>query len=142
MANYLITGASGGLGCELVKQLLASPAAQVANVFALSRSDLSGPLKDVLAQHPDRGRHVKVSIESDASVQKAAEEVAAQLGPEGLDVLVNNAGTARVNPGGTRTMPADQLAELMNVNVLGAHRVIQTFLPLLERGKQKKVISM
>lgn len=142
MANYLITGASRGIGLELTKQLLELPVSQVAKVFALSRSDPSAPLRNLITNQPDRAVHVIVSIDDTESVQRAAKDVKAKLGAQGLDVLVNNAGISAYSPGGTKTVPPEQLAQVFDVNVIGTHRVTAAFLPLLETGNQKKVINV
>jgi NAD(P)-dependent dehydrogenase (short-subunit alcohol dehydrogenase family) len=139
MASYAVTGASRGIGLELVKQLLED--AQVGTVFALSRGPSSG-LQDLATKHKDTLVHVSASVDSTESVQKAASEVEKALGGKGLDVLVNNAGIQHFHPGGTRTMPPEKMMEVLDVNVAGPHRTIVAFLPLLEKGEQKKVINM
>lgn len=141
MANYLITGASRGIGLELTKQLLSLPTSQVSKVFAVARSNPSA-LQDLMKQHQDRAIHISACIDDTASIQKAATEVKTRLGTEGLDVLVNNAGVSVVSPGGIKTLSAEDLAHVFDVNVVGTHRTIAAFLPLLEVGKLKKVISM
>ncbi|KAL8718595.1 MAG: hypothetical protein Q9225_004280 [Loekoesia sp. 1 TL-2023] len=142
MASYLITGASRGIGLELTKQLLELPISQVGKVFAVSRSDSSASLRDLINENPDRAIHVFASVDNTESVQKAARDVKAKLGTQGLDVLVNNAGIQAYCPGGTKTVPPEQLAQLFDVNVIGPQRMIAAFLPLLEAGKQKKVINV
>ena len=142
MANYLITGTSRGIGLELTKQLLELPVSQVGKVFAATRSDPSAPLRDLINKNSDRVDHVIASVDDNESVQKAASDVKAKLGDQGLDVLVNSAGQPAISPGGTKTTPPEQLAHLFNVNVIGAHRVTAAFLPLLEKGNQKKVINL
>ena len=142
MATYLITGASRGIGLELTKQLLELPVSQVGKIFAVTRSGSPAALRDLGNRNPDRVVHVVASVDDTESVQKAASEVKAKLGGQGLDVLVNNAGIQEFSPGGTKTAPPEQLARLFDVNVIGPQRVTAAFLPLLEKGKQKKVINV
>ena len=142
MANYLVTGASRGIGLELTKQLLELPASQIGKVFAVTRGNAPAPLQDLINKSPDHAVHIIASVDDTESVQRAAKEVQAKLGAQGLDVLVNNAGTQEFSPGGTRAAPPEQLAHLFDVNVVGPHRMIAAFLPLLETGKQKKVINV
>jgi NAD(P)-dependent dehydrogenase (short-subunit alcohol dehydrogenase family) len=142
MATYLITGASRGIGFELTKQLLELPSSQVAKVFAVCRSDSSVQLRELIEKNPDRVIQVLASVEDLESVRAAAVDVETKLGNAGLDVLVNNAGIQEFSPGGTKDMPPEQLAHSLDINLIGPHRMISTFLPLLEKGKQKKVINM
>ncbi|KAH8686617.1 hypothetical protein GQ44DRAFT_638772 [Phaeosphaeriaceae sp. PMI808] len=141
MASYL-TGASRGIGLELTKQLLELPASQVRTVIAVTRSPDCPALKDLLDQHADRSVHIVASVNDTDSVQKAVIDVESRLGARGLDVLVNNAGMTAYAPGGTKTVPPEQLEQIFNTNVIGVHRVTSAFLPLLEAGDQKKVINM
>ena len=142
MANYLVTGASRGIGLELTKQLLELPVSQVGKVFAVTRSGSSASLRDLANRNPDRVVHVIASVDDTESVKRAAREVKAKLGAQGLDVLVNNAGIQAFSPGGTKTAPPEQLAHQFDVNVIGPQRMIAAFLPLLETGNQKKVINV
>ena len=142
MATYLITGASRGIGLELIKQLLDCPVDQVGRIFAASRDRSSTALQDVLAAHPERTRHVLISTNDDASVKAAVQQVEKELGSKGLDVLVNGAAIQKPNPEGTRTMPPQQMLEILDVNVVGTHRMIAAFLPLLQKGNLKRVITL
>ena len=142
MATFFITGASRGLGLELTKQLLQSPASQVAQVFASSRSEASGALQDLITNNPDRAHHVIAAIDDAESVQKAAKEVQDTLGSRGLDVLINNAGITASNEGGISGMSTELLTSVLDVNLLGTHRTTCAFLPLLEKGEQKKIINL
>jgi NAD(P)-dependent dehydrogenase (short-subunit alcohol dehydrogenase family) len=142
MASYLVTGASRGIGLELIKQLLELPDTQVGKVIAITRSHDCFSLKAILDQHPDRTVHIVASVDDTDSVQKAVIDVKSKLGTQGLDVLVNNAGIQAFAPGGTKTVPPEQLEQIFNTNVIGVHRVTSAFLPLLEAGTQKKIINV
>ncbi|KAL9022353.1 MAG: hypothetical protein Q9185_000468 [Variospora sp. 1 TL-2023] len=141
MASYLITGASQGVGLELIKQLLEQPAEQVGKIFAVTRSDNSAPLRHLINANPDRVVPIIASVDDSESVQKAADDVKTKLAAyhsSGLDVLVNSAGITAACPGGMRTVPPEQMARIFEVNVIGTQRMIAAFLPLLENGNQKK----
>ncbi|KAI4274765.1 MAG: hypothetical protein L6R35_006314, partial [Caloplaca aegaea] len=145
MASYLITGASQGVGLELIKQLLEQPAGQVGKIFAVTRNDNSAPLRHLINTNPDRVIQIIASVDDSESVQKAADDVKTKLGAyrsPGLDVLVNSAGITAACPGGMRTVPPEQMARIFDVNVIGTQRMIAAFLPLLETGNQKKVINL
>ena len=115
---------------------------QVIKVFAITRSDSSDPLRDLINKNSDRVIHTTAAVDDTESVQRAAIDVEAILGTQGLDVLVKNAGTSSFSPGGTKSVPPEQLAHVFDVNVIGPQRMIAAFLPLLEMGKQKKVINV
>lgn len=44
--------------------------------------------------------------------------------------------------GGIANMPNDNLIRIFEANVLSAHRVTAALLPLLRKGKAKKVVNM
>ena len=147
MSTYLITGTSKGIGLCLTAQLLALPTTQVSHIFALSRGPPTPGLKDLLTQHgPERITHVTGAVDSDASISGAAAEVrkvAEAKGTKGLDVLVNNAGIGGASK--TFTMEgysAEEVGKFMETNVVGVHRCIVAFLPLLREGREKKIVNM
>ncbi|KAI5209128.1 NAD(P)-binding protein [Aureobasidium subglaciale] len=142
MASYLITGASRGIGLELVKQLLELPASQVSKVFAVARNTETDAIKELVQKHSDRVVPVSASVNDTASLEKAVESVKNKLDGQGLDVLVNNAGISGLTTGGIKGMEVDQLSQILDVNVVGVQRVTAAFLPLLEQGTQKKVFNI
>ena len=142
MTTYLITGASRGIGLELVRQLLELPISQVGRIFALTRSSSSAALQALLDKNADRVVPIIASVDDTDSVRRAAEEVKTKLGAKGLDVLINNAATNGSYSSSTRMVPPEQMANVFDVNVIGPHRMILNFLPLLELGSQKKVINV
>ena len=142
MATYLITGTSRGVGLELTKQLLDLPTSEVSKIFAVTRSPPAGALLDLINKNQDRVVSIIAAVDNSEGVKNAASEVAGGLGSQGLDVLVNNAAITSFSPGGCKTMPLEQLADVFNVNVLGPQRMIAAFLPLLEKGSLKKVVNL
>lgn len=149
MATYFITGAGRGLGLELSKQLLDLPADQVSLVFVNTRSSPpSAALAALIASSNGRAKHIVGGVDGTDGVEAAARQVEAHLGggseKGGLDVLINNAGTAgEFHPGGKLVdCPPEELASILNTNAIGPHRVTRALLPLLRRGKQKKIINM
>lgn len=143
MSTYAITGTSKGLGLALTKHLLDLPSTQIAHIFALSRSAPTKALAALIQNSNDRVTHIKCAVDDDESVQQAASEVDKALNGKGLDVLVNNAGVG----GAAKTFTleghsAEFLNQFLNTNVTGVHRCSVAFLPLLRRGREKKVMNM
>lgn len=103
MASFLVTGASRGFGLALVRELVSQPASKVGTVFAAARG--SAPALDGIAQTSSgRVSVVRLDVGDKASIDKAAEQVEAELGGKGLDVLINNAGICHYAFDGVKSM--------------------------------------
>jgi NAD(P)-dependent dehydrogenase (short-subunit alcohol dehydrogenase family) len=140
MASYLITGASRGLGFEMVKVLLQKPASEVSTVFAAIRSAPPPALQEVIAQSQGRVVVVKLEVSNEASIAAAANDVKDKLAGRGLDVLINNAAIASMTP--TPLTAATPLQHAFKVNVDAVHRITVAFLPLLREGTEKTVLNV
>ncbi|CZT05500.1 related to short chain oxidoreductase (CsgA) [Rhynchosporium agropyri] len=139
MATYLVTGTSRGLGFALITHLNSLPSSEVGVIFALARSETPA-LKTLIERAAGRVVLVKADTTDESSLQKVAGDVESRLRGKGLDVLVNNVGIMTNVPNGIASM--DDLASHFNVNVLGTHAVTRTFIPLLEKGTQKKIVNI
>ncbi|GAA1779614.1 SDR family NAD(P)-dependent oxidoreductase [Streptomonospora arabica] len=130
MTTTLITGANRGLGFEAARRLTGA-----------------GHTVYIGARDPERGRaaaarlgarFVRLDVTDDGSVQAAAASLRAS---GGLDVLVNNAGTAGARrPVGETT--ADDLVGTFETNVFGVVRVTHAFLPLLKESAAPVVVNV
>ncbi|TGO30952.1 hypothetical protein BPAE_0002g00430 [Botrytis paeoniae] len=120
VVTILITGCSRGLGLALAAEF--SKAGHL--VFATARGNPTPALKELIK----------------SSVQEAEKQVAALLDGKGIYILLNNAGVINWMTTGIHAL--DDLDSVLNSNVTSAHIVTSTFLPLLKRGAQKKVINM
>lgn len=103
MASFLITGASRGFGLALAHELAALPASDVSKVFATAREDVP-VLAELVKMSPGRVVFVQLDVTNEASVEKAAAEVEAELAGKGLDVLINNAGVCQYAADGVQSM--------------------------------------
>jgi len=142
MATVLVTGASRGIGLELVRQLVTLSTSQASTIFALSRSEPAGPFGQLLAEHAERVIHVRASVTSLSELENAVRHVKQKLDGRGLDILVNNAGVASYSPDGIQTCTSEQLMTTFEANVIGVQCVTTAFLPLLEAGTLKRVINV
>lgn len=131
MTITFITGANKGLGFETARRL----------------SDL-GHTVLLGARHAERGRaaaeqlgvrFVQIDVADDASVRRAAQDVAAHEGQ--IDVLINNAGIIGPHvPAGQLT--GAQAMEVFGTNVAGIVRVTHAFLPLMQGSSHPVVINV
>lgn len=141
MSSFLITGAGRGLGLELVTQLSKLSQDQVSIVFAATRSkDPPEGLKKVIDASNGRVAHILLPVTDKAGIAAAVPQLENQLGSNGLDVLINNAGVLPYTPGGTAGMT--DLRETFEVNVEAVHNTTVALLPLIQKSKQKKVVNM
>ena len=124
----LVTGASRGIGAEIVRRLAADGAA-VAFTYGASQVEAEKLAAEVAAD----GATV-VAIQADAAdpeqVTRSVTETVDKLG--GLDILVNNAGIAII--GDVKTLPADQFEKIVAINIRGVFVAIQAALAHLGEG--------
>lgn len=123
MKNILITGVSSGIGYVSAWYFLEKGY----RVFGSVRKDKD--LEQFVSKYPDSFTGLVFDTTNDEAISKAYAIVKAQLGNEGLDVLVNNAGISVNGP--MAFVPVEEFRHQLDVNVLGVLRVTQTFLPLL-----------
>jgi NAD(P)-dependent dehydrogenase (short-subunit alcohol dehydrogenase family) len=131
--SVVVTGASSGIGRAVARRL----AAAGWRVFAGVRRDEDAAALD--REGAGAIVSVRLDVTSDEQAAAACRRVAAEVGAEGLGALVNNAGiVACVGP--LERVPLEAVRRQFEVNVLGAVRVTQAFLPLLRRGRGRIVL--
>ena len=130
----LVTGASRGIGAEIVRRLAADGAA-VAFTYGTSGADAEKVVADVEA---NGGTAVAIQADSGdpGQVAMAVDETVAKLG--GLDILVNNAGVAYM--GDVESFTMEQFDRLVAINVKGVFAAIQRALPYL--GTNGRIINI
>ncbi|EHJ08106.1 SDR family NAD(P)-dependent oxidoreductase [Staphylococcus simiae] len=127
----LITGGNKGLGYESAKALKDLGY----KVYIGSRNDERGQqASQELGVH-----YVQLDVTSDYSVTNAYNMIAQKEGH--LDILINNAGIS-----GQFAAPADitprDIEKVYNTNVFGIVRMMNTFIPLLEKSEQPVVVNV
>lgn len=126
MTTTLITGANRSLGLETARRLLEAGH----TVYAGMRDPASGDDARALG-----ARVVQLDVTDQASVDAAFAAL-----PE-LDVLVNNAGVlGEVH--GVDGLTGEQMAAVLDTNVVGIVRVTQAALPLLRRSANPVVVNV
>ena len=133
--TVLVTGGDRGLGFALCAGLLKGGW----HVFAGQYMPEWHELAALMNEHPQTLHLVPLDVSSMESVQAAAETVKTHT--DHLDVLINNAGVTSEtsNPTIRESQNYDEMHRLYDVNSLGALRVVETFLPLMEWGQAKRL---
>lgn len=127
--RVVVTGGSRGLGAAIAQRLLDGGAVVV--VTARSRTD----------ETPDGATFIPGDVSSVQGVQAFA--AAALDGLGGVDILINNAGAARVHLQGIASIPDEEWVDSLNLNYLSALRVTSAFLAVLhEAGPGGSVVNI
>ena len=132
----LVTGAGRGIGLELCRQLLD----RGWTVVACPRIAGSPELAEIARAHKGRLHEVPLDVADDDSVAQAAARAEALV--EHIDVLFNNAGIFPRENGRLEQLDLDTVFDAFDVNAVGVLRVTRALLPLLRRGRGKRVIQM
>ena len=142
--TVLVTGASRGLGLELVRQYATARHDNI--VFAAVRSPekataATSPLGSLAAAYPNL--HIlPLDVADEDSIRNSVQHVARVT--DHLDVLINNA--AIVGESTARdalAVTASQLTAVVNTNTLGPLLVTQSYMPLLLRSTHSaKVLNV
>jgi NAD(P)-dependent dehydrogenase (short-subunit alcohol dehydrogenase family) len=126
MTTTLITGANKSLGLETARRLLEAGH----TVYAGMRDPEKGDAARALGAHV-----VQLDVTDQASVDAALAAL-----PE-LDVLVNNAGVLG-DVHGVDGLTGEEMAAVLDTNVVGIVRVTQAALPLLRRSSNAVVVNV
>ena len=125
--NILITGASTGIGYDLVKVFLK-------NGYAVFGSVRKQEDAERLSNDFGSGFEPLVfDVTDHQAIEEAAKGLAQSIGKEGLAGVINNAGIAVAGP--FTELDVDEFRYQFEVNVFGMIKVTQAFLPLLGARK-------
>jgi NAD(P)-dependent dehydrogenase (short-subunit alcohol dehydrogenase family) len=128
-STALVTGASGGIGKEIARQL----AAAGLTVYVGSRRIERG--RRAVDEIAGSVRLLVVDVTDAASVADAAAQV------EDLDVLVNNAGVM-IDGSAATEADVDSFRRTYETNVFGVVAVTNAFLPALRRSARPRIVNV
>ncbi|KAJ5691848.1 hypothetical protein N7462_001271 [Penicillium macrosclerotiorum] len=138
----LITGGNGGIGYEAVKALYETNKSY--HIFMGSRSmdRAKNAIEKLRAECPNATNTVEplqVDLTNDECIEKAFAQV--EAGPGYIDVLLNNAGaTFDIEYLRGRVSLRDCFNNAYDVNVAGTHVMTATFMPLLLKSTDPRLI--
>jgi short-subunit dehydrogenase len=131
--TVMITGASSGIGKGLALEI-SSRGARLG--LLARREDLLNEMVDEIRKQNGTAIAAAVDVRDPQAVRAAADRFRAELGP--IDVLIANAGIGTSTHGAQ--LNPDQVAEVININVLGAVNSVAAVLPeMVERGSGQLV---
>ncbi|OJD11319.1 hypothetical protein AJ78_07881 [Emergomyces pasteurianus Ep9510] len=145
MPTYVITGANRGIGFEFMRQLSAVPESLVVGLVR----DKAAADEKVSKELPGRNIHIlQADLTDYDSLKQAAEEVARLS--NGVDLLIANASLQSEWSAfyGIDVLAEDpkrleeELLDNFKVNVVGNIHLLSLFVPLVQKGATKKVISL
>ena len=130
--KILITGASGGFGKLIVFALL-----QKGHSVAASMRDINGKNKSIADELSKAGaKIIEIDVTDDTSVNNGVQKAIADL--NGLDVLINNAGTGVLGMQEFFT-PAD-FQKVFDINVFGVQRMNRAVVPYFREKKDGLIV--
>lgn len=130
----LVTGAAGGIGRAVVERFLAD------GWFVALLDRPGSPLEAVATGRPaPQVLRLTADVRRDSDIRAAIDIVDRSWGA--LDVLVNNAAAVPARaPLAQHT--GEQVADILDINLTGAVRLVQAGLPLLKRGDGPAVVNL
>ena len=131
----MITGASSGIGRGLAVAL-GTRGAKLGLVAR--RVEQLGELVAEIESLGGKALALPADVQSENSMRAAADELRAQFGP--IDVLIANAGIGPTRD--AAKLNADEVANVMNVNVIGASNSVAAVLPEMIAQGQGQLVAI
>ena len=138
MKKALITGANKSIGFETARQLL-----QKGYYIYLGSRNLENGMEAVeklKAEGLNEVEAIRIDVSDDESVKAARAEIGKKT--EVLDVLINNAGINGGLPQTATGASIDAFKKVFDTNVFGVVRVTQSFMDLLKKSPEPRIVNV
>lgn len=119
----IVTGASKGLGKEIVRRFAS------AGIFVVASARSVDKLQELQAEFPNRVVGVSCDVTKSSDVKNLVEQAIQHFGQ--LDFLINNAGLGHFAP--VEDLTEEQWDEMMDVNLKGAFLACKYAIPHLKQ---------
>jgi NADP-dependent 3-hydroxy acid dehydrogenase YdfG len=129
----VISGASSGIGAETARKLAAAGFPVALGARRIER------LQEIVSEIRAGGGEavaVRLDVTDEQSVSDFAAKVTADLGE--IEVLVSNAGS--VAPGITHEISSERFGREIDLNLIGAHRLVRAFVPKMVLRRRGDVV--
>jgi len=130
----LVTGGNRGIGFAIAQGLLAKDYEVIITSRSLDNA------KQAAQKLQGKVIPIQLDVADDRSINEAVKTL--HETSDRLDVLINNAGVYPDNDVNILTIDRELLDSTMNANTFGPIRMVQAFLPLLEKSPNARVINV
>lgn len=129
----VVAGASSGIGAETAKALAAAGFPVALGARRVERCE---ELASAIRADGGEAVAAPLDVTDDGSVAEFAAKVVADLGD--VEVVVSNA--ALIGPGALLETGTDRLRDELEVNVVGPHRLVRTFVPAMVQRRRGDIV--
>jgi len=133
--TVLVTGANRGIGLELTRNY----AERGWRVYATARKPAKADALNAIA-----AEHDNVTVEQmDLLDLDGIDALAARLEDVPIDVVLNNAAMlGEPNDQNLGDLDYDLMKRVFNVNVVGTEKMVEAFIPHVQKSNQKKIVAI
>ncbi len=136
--SALITGANRGIGMETAKQL----SKEGIFIYLGSRDFEKGKILE--KELHDNGflnvKAIEIDVTKPETILLAKKSIEKERGH--LDILINNAGISGILPQSALTTDIEDIKKVFEVNFYGVISVTQTFIDLLRKAPQPRIVNV